>query len=239
MLTAQEDYSLRLFDHLESETKVLGGRGGHSADVNGIDVSPSGIVASVADDRLLLIWENGVPSSFQLNSIGKVVKFWEDGDGDKVIVVEAGNVIRVLDWRKNQWLYSIYPGQFGSCSDVGSAVIRDVTTINDHIIVTGNGWWKSYDPTKLKGGTGYTPATEEGRLNGWPRAAKLVSGHEFAAGLSRQQTFVYNLRNRNTSPVPINVMLPSNEISAAALNRQANIIAVAHGPRLILASTRD
>lgn len=125
---------------------------GHHAWINDVDCSPQGHVASTGSDKRLILWANGSFESFMLKSTGLAVKFWEDNESDRLLILETGGKVRVFDWRKSQWLVTIFV----------NAPVRGLGLYDGDVVAVGLGWWKSYHLPSLRGGCGYTYPYDDG-----------------------------------------------------------------------------
>lgn len=225
-------YDLSTKKHLK-----LGGLSGHQSFINSIDISADGqFIASTGDDRNLFIWENGSPRSFPLAGTGKIVKFWEGPEGDRVIVLEAVNKIRVLDWKKSEWLFTIHPAQSGCCGPASGSV-KDIAVSDGDILAIGLGWWKRYNLETLSGGCGYTIPSAENRFSKAPSSsATAVSSDGSLVGLVTPTTcYIHDPSLDSRGTFSLNYQLPAaGEITGVALRNRGDILAIANGKLLTL-----
>lgn len=229
------------------EKKVLGGSRGHSSYINSVDISPEGLVASTGDDRRLLLWdESGSPQNFPLDGAGKLVKFWSAPFGDVLIVLEAGNKIRLLDYNKSEWILTIYPGQAGCCGPM-TGNVRSFFVNNNYLYAVGVGWWKKYDLTNVQGGCGYTqPVVEESFITKPDKFSFVVtsslgssgngSSSDTTIGVASQNTqYIYDTAKEDSTKLyALNYTLSSDEIAAAAIRNEGDLLAIASGKLLTL-----
>lgn len=230
------DDTISVYDLRTEKTSKLGGLSGHSSYINSIDISADGqYIASTGDDRNLFVWENGSPRSYPLAGTGKVVKFWEGPEGSRVIVLEAVNKIRVLDWKNSEWLFTIHPAQSGCCGPTSGSV-KDIAVTNGDILAIGLGWWKRYNLTTLAGGCGYTiPTSESWFAKATPSSVTVVSADGALVGLvSPYSSSIYDPSNDSNGTFSLKYNLPATEITAVALRNRGDILAVANGKLLTL-----
>lgn len=230
------DETISIYNLETQVTNKLGGLSGHSSYINSIDISADGqYIVSTGDDRNLFIWENGKPRSFPLAGTGKVVKFWQGPDGDRVIVLEAVNKIRVLDWKNSEWLLTIHPAQSGCCGPASGSV-KDIAISNGDILAIGLGWWKRYNLATLAGGCGYTiPSSENRFAKASPSSVTAVSANSSLIGVvSPSASYIHDPSNDSSGTFSINYTLPADEITAAALRNRGDILAIANGKLLTL-----
>lgn len=225
LATAHPDNSISVLK--DGSIRQFGGTRGHSDKVTDVDISTTGIIASTGNDRYVLVWEESIPRSFRLSGMGQKVKFWNDGDSDRLIVLESDDKIRILDWRKGQWLLTIYPGK----------KVDDIGVIGGDLVAVGNGWWKKFNINSLTGGCGYTPPTDEGRLmtNGSSNG-KMALNKYFAAYASNDEADIFDLRN--ASEHGPQMQFNDRQVNAMALNTDKETLAVASGSCLLLYTPR-
>lgn len=228
---------------LDKDTRTLGGSGGHSSYINSVDISPDGLIASTGDDRRLLIWDqNGIPQNFPLEGSGKLVKFWSAPYGDIIIVLEAGNKIRLLDYTKSEWILTIYPGQAGCCGPA-SGNVRSFFVNNDFLYVVGIGWWKKYDLNNVKGGCGFTQSEQNGVFVTRPNNQSIAVTPSYNSGsaitsviglVSERAQYIHDTSKDNEQTFELKYTLPSDEITAAAIRNEGDVLAIASGRYLTL-----
>jgi hypothetical protein len=245
LIAVHDDYSMTLINNLEeSETKL--NKNGHTGDINDIDISDNGLIVSVGDDKQVIIWDNDkIQAKIPTYGIPTVVKFWADKDFDKIIVVENGNVVKVLDWRNKAWLYTIYPKSYSVNS---KSFIKDVIIHQNKIIVVGDGWLKKYSVDDLNGGTGYTYANEEVQLNGWVVDSKYITSPTSTStsanktpligGISSDRSSFYDFASNSNQVHQLKLQLPSLSVPAGRIN-SAGIVVFVSGMRLVLARPFD
>jgi len=239
IVAAHDDNTITLINHLNESKTKLGddGKRFHTGEINSIDISDNGTVVSTSDDKSIIVWEKDESRVFYLDNIATLIKFWTDKDGDKLIVVENGIAIKVLDYKKNQWLYSIYPLPY---STNAQPVINDVLIHNDKIIVIGDGWWKEYDPETLTNGAGYTSPNGESQLSGWIVNSKYIysKSKPFIGGISQNKSSFYDLSANSNQMHQFKLQLPSTEVTSGSIN-QEGVVVFASGSKLILAKPFD
>lgn len=233
-----DDHTMTVLNISTGEKIKLGeNNNGHSSYINSIDISSSGkYILSTGDDRNLIIWENEKPQTFTLAGTGKVAKFWEGSDGDRVIVLEAVNKIRVLDWKKSEWLLTIHPAQSGCCGP-SSGSVRDITTIpNGDILAVGLGWWKRYTLTALSGGCGYTvPSSESRFVKTASNPGLCVSGNASFIGIvTPSVSYIHDPERESQHTFSLNYKLPAQEITGLALRDHGGYLAIATGKLLTI-----
>lgn len=235
---SHSDYSISYIDLVKGEVTNLGGYRGHRSFVNGLDISYDGIVASTGVDRNLLIWEDvqQPPQLFRLSGSGLKVRFWDENDSDRLVVLEAGNKIRILDWRKRQWLLTIYPTTQDRSTPYGGNV-KDIGVYNSEIIAIGEGWWKKFHIPSLTGGCGYTAPTDHGRLisdnskNGMYNLSGRYIGYA-----NTQESSIYDLVTASEHGSHVDIQL--NQIASLALRERGDILAIASGTNISLVRNR-
>lgn len=233
LVVAQEDRQIVQINHLDGSSVKLGSNDKrHLDEINSLDVSEDGSVVSCGDDLQVIVWSHGDAKVTHLENVPTLVKFWMDQECDKVIVVENGNTVKVLDWRKSSWLYTIYPVPFAQGSPEH---IRDVHVINGKLVVVGSGWWKEYDPSELSGGAGYTYPQREGQLSGWVLDSKYVSSttRPLIGGIGAERSCFHDLGGKSGQTHLFKQLMPSVSVPAGAINHEG-IVAVASGAKLVL-----
>jgi hypothetical protein len=237
LVVAQEDRKIVVVNHLDGSRIQYGSstdqERAHSDDINSIDVSDDGLVVSCGDDRKVIVWESGHAKVAHVDNVPTLVKIWMDQDSDKIIVVENGASVKVLDWRKNEWLYTIYPQPFVQGTKPN---ILDVLTQNGKVVVIGEGWWKEYNPLELQGGAGFTYANSEGQLSGWTVNSKYISchsKHSLIGGIGSDRSCFYDLGDKSGQVYQFRLLLPSVSVPAGAINHNG-IAAFASGSKLVL-----
>lgn len=239
IVAAHDDNSITVINHLNESKTRLGVEGGegHVEEISSLDVSDNGTVLSASDDRTLIIWEKSESRTFYLDNIATMAKFWTDKDSDKIIVVENGNTVKVLDYKKNKWLYTIYPVTYSANAQ---PVINDVVIYNDKIIVIGNGWWKEYDSEALTNGAGYTVPSRESQLGGWIVKSKYISSKSkpLIGGISSDRSSFYDLSLNSNQMHQFKLQLPSLEVTSGSINYDG-VVLFASGFKLILAKPFD
>lgn len=232
LVMAHEDRSLTVVNHLGS-SKEKHYPVHHTDDINGIDVSEDGLVVSCGDDRQVIVWDHeGQHSVTHLDNIPTMVKFWMDQDCDKLIIVENGTTLKVMDWRKQQRLYTIYPTTFAQGA---TPVIKDVIVQGGELVVVGDGWWKRYNPAELQGGAGFTFANSEGQLSGWSVGSTYIqsSTKPLIGGVGSDRSSFYDLCDRTGKSHQFKMLLPSVAVTAGSINHQ-RVVACASGAKLVL-----
>jgi WD40 repeat protein len=197
----------------------LGGSLGHQSFINDVDISPQGYIASTGDDKKLILWTDGQPTApYRLASPGLAVKFWEDQDSDRLLVLEEGNKIRIFDWRKGQWVVTVFVGP--------EASIKGMGIYDGDIIAIGQGWWKSYHLPSLKGGAGYTFTYDDGaHVGGTSTDLVAYSNSRYVAYGSPSGVIFHDIGNAGEHGVKIEFDL-STEIQAIALRSQGDLCAL-------------
>ncbi|CAN6627700.1 hypothetical protein TRVA0_011S01838 [Trichomonascus vanleenenianus] len=210
-----------------SEIVTLGGSRGHDSFVNAVDISPEGLVASVGDDRTVLVWEGLQPRSFRLAAPGLAVRFWDDSDSDRLVVLEQGDKVRILDWRKGTWLLTVFPGK----------PVKAIGVHNGDLVVVGDGWWNKYNIPSLSGGCGYTPPTDSAQIISSNRGSDsvYVTAGDFIAHASTREVNLYDLET--PSEHGISAQCDVSEVRALALHPQGNALAVASNHSLFILNT--
>lgn len=248
LAASHSDHTVSYINLDQGEVKTLGGSSGHRSFINDLDISYDGVVASTGDDRNLLIWEdsnNKPPHLFRLSSVGLKVRFWDDNDSDKILVLEAGNKIRVLDWRKGQWLLTIYPSTLDSTSPFGGNV-KDIGIFNSEIVAIGNGWWKKFYIPSLTGGCGYTPPTDQGRLisvknndnnDGNDDDGLYSLSGRYIGYAADSEASIYDLVTAGEHGSHVSLHL--DQVSAITLRERGDILAVASGDKITLIKNRS
>ncbi|CCH46133.1 Nucleoporin [Wickerhamomyces ciferrii] len=237
--TALENNTIILIDHLSDIKKKLGVDGDikHTEDINSIDISENGTVVSAGDDKKIIVWGKDDSHVFHLDNIPTFVKFWIDKDSDKIIVVENGTTVKILDYKKSKWLFTIYPFSYSSNSQ---PVIKDVLINNDKIIIVGNGWWKEYDPESLINGAGYTKPNNENQVVGWDTNSRYISSKStpLIGAIGNDRSSFYDLSAKSKQSHQFKLQIPSFDIPAGSINSDG-IVAFASGSKLILANPFD
>lgn len=230
------DNTITVYDLTTEKRTKLGGLSGHSSYINSLDISSDGqYVVSTGDDRNLFVWENGSPCSFPLSGTGKIVKFWDSPEGDRVIVLEAVNKIRILDWKNSEWLLTIHPAQSGCCGP-SSGSVKDIAVSDGDILALGLGWWKKYNLATLSGGCGYTVPSSESRYSkASSSSVTIASGDGTLVGLvSPSACLIYDPSHDSKGAFSLNYNLPVGEVTGIALRDRGDILAVANGKLLTL-----
>lgn len=245
LIAVHDDFSLTLINNLEeSETRLT--KNGHTKDINGIDVSDNGLIVSIGDDQQIIIWENDeVKNKIPCFGIPTLVKFWADKDFDKIIIVENGNCVKILDWKNSEWLFTIYPESY---SNNLTSFIKDVIIYQEKLIVIGDGWIKKYNIDELKGGTSYTYPEEEIQLNGWIVGSKYITSptstsasvnkRPLIGGINIDRSSFYDFASTSNQILQFKLQLPSLSIPAGRINSNG-VVAFVSGSRLILARPFD
>lgn len=236
LVMCQENRDIIVMDHLDGKKHSVSGADRHLEDINSIDVSEDGHIVSCGDDRRVVVWgPNGSTRVKYLDGVPTLVKFWTDKDLDKVIVVEDGSKVKVWNWRKDEWLYTIYP----ECFIPGTPPsILDIVTNDGNITVIGDGSWKQYVPAELEGGAGYTFPNSQGRLKGWGvnkcQYLSSTSNCGLIGGVGTDRSFFYNLFGDNSGHVyQFKLQLPCVSVPAGSINHNG-VVAFASGSRLVL-----
>lgn len=211
---------------------------GHTSYINSVDISADGkTIVSTGDDRMLIVWdESNHSTKFPLEGTGKVARFWEGPAGDRVVVLEAVNKIRVLDWKKSEWLVTIYPAQSGCCGPSSGSVKDIAITSTGDILAVGLGWWKKYILTTLSGGCGYTIPNAENRFSkSSPGAVVAVSSKGQLIGLAGSGNVEIHDPNNEFSSgsFSLNLKIPG-EITGLALRDRGDTLVVATGRQLTI-----
>lgn len=236
---SHSDYSISYIDLAKGEVTNLGGYRGHRSFINGLDISYNGVVASIGDDRNLLVWEDvqQPPQHFRLSGSGLKVGFWDESDSDWLVVLEAGNKIKILDWRKGEWLFTIYPTTLDATTPYGGNV-KDIGVFNSEIIAIGEGWWKKFHIPSLTGGCGFTPPTDKGRLISDNSRNGLYSLSGRYIGYSNtQESSIYDLVTASEHGSHVDVQL--NQITSLAIRERGDILAIASGTNITLVRNRS
>lgn len=216
---------------------------GHWDFVNSVDVNSEGVVASVGDDRQLLISSAHDTHKIKLEGAGRYVKFQEDC-GDHLVVLEGSNRLRVFDWRKLEFLYTVYSNdvvggskKIGCCGPptaVKAVALANGSGDSDQLLVLGNGWWRKYLSRSLQGGGGHTVPHAQGELYGsrqLQNALVCTAGVGHAAVVSAKTTFFYTIGNEKGWEVP-HVFVSG--LHAAAARIEGDMVAVSSGKQLTL-----
>lgn len=227
-------FDITLINTQSGKTTALGGSSGHSSYINSVDISSEGLVASTGDDRTLLVWEKGVPYNFSLGGAGKVVKFWSTADGDNIAVLEAGNKIRILNYRTREWILTIYPGQAGCCGP-SSGAVKDIMIVDQFLFAVGIGWWKKYDLTNIFGGCGFTSPAAESRFSRSPSSSfPAVSTSKFIGLATPTTQYIHDTSKGSDATYALDYTLPGDEITGAAIRSAGDVFAIASGNLLSL-----
>lgn len=239
LVACHDDNTITLINHLDESKVRLGVEGTqtHTGEINSVDISENGTIVCAADDKIVIVWEREESRVFYLDNIATLVKFWTDKDGDKIIVVENGNTVKVLDYKKNQWLYTIYPLSYSANAQPS---INDVLIHNDRVIVVGNGWWKEYDTELLNNGAGYTLPNGESQLAGWLLNSKYISSKSkpLIGGISNDRSSFYDLAANSNQVHQFKLQIPSIEVPAGSINHDG-VVLFASGSKLILVKPFD
>ncbi|KAG5366822.1 hypothetical protein CJU89_1268 [Yarrowia sp. B02] len=242
---AHDDNTISLINLANDAVERTDVKRGHYDFVNGIDVNADGMVASVGDDRQLLIYNDKleVVHKIKLDGAGRAVKFQEEG-GPRLVVLEGSNRLNVYDWEKGQFLYTVYSNDVvGGSKKIGCcgppAAVKAVSLTvgpnnSDLLTVLGSGWWRKYSSANLQGGGGHTVPNLQGELYGSRqlRNAVFCIGHDDAAVVSDKKTFFYSLlREESVKEVEYDFV---SGVEAAAVRERGEIVAVADGRRLVL-----
>lgn len=234
-------------------SKKLSSPEGHTSYINSVDISTDGLVVSTGDDHKLIVWEleqsnenqtqnEYTPKVFNLGGVGKSVRFWRNSNADWVVVLEAGNKVKILDWRKSKWMTTIYIGQSGCCGPLTGSV-KDIFIVDDFLYAIGLGWWKKFDLTALDGGTGITFPKSEGHFYKNPNSSSSslpvipnYTEDSHVMGLvTRDAQYIHDiLKNSSESTFKLDYKLPTNEISAAAVRSKGDVLAVVNDKILTL-----
>src|SRR5699024_4662431 len=165
------------------------------------------------------------PHLFRLSDAGLKVKFWDENDSDRVVVLEGGNKIRVLDWRKGQWLLTIYPSTLDPSDPFGGSV-QDIGIYNSEITVVGDRmWWKRFHIPSLTGGCGHTPPTDQGRLvsnNGRDGFYCLAGRYVGYAESSESSIYDFVTGGEHGSHVDLQL----NQVTGLALRNRGDVLAI-------------
>lgn len=209
---------------------------GHTSYINSVDISSDGkTIVSTGDDRMLIVWdESGQSIKFPLDGTGKVVKFWEGPAGDRVVVLEAVNKIRLLDWKKSEWLVTIHPAQSGCCGPSSGSVKDIAVTGSGDILAIGLGWWKKYVLSTLSGGCGYTIPNAENRFSASSQNSVVAvsKNGQLISLAGNNSVMIHDPSNEFSSSIfSLNLNLPG-EITGLALRDRGDILAVASGRQL-------
>lgn len=241
LLTVHEDFSLKLLNHVKDvEIELAGNR--HFDQVNCVDISENGFVASSSDDGELIVWDiaSGKSDKFYVDGVVTRLLFFIDKDCDKLVVVENNNCIKVLDWKSGSWLSSIYPQPFNSnCNDV----IKDVLIKDDKLLVIGEtGWIKKFVLNSLANGCGFTECKEEAQLTSWINNGHLVKNNAkaligvFGSSSNNSSSVFYNLSNSFSEFYQFNeneLNLPSLEVCCGSINSNG-IVGLVSGSKLLV-----
>lgn len=222
---------------------------GHYDFVNGIDVNLDGMVASVGDDRQLLIYSDKleVVHKIKLDGAGRAVKFQEDG-GPHLVVLEGSNRLNVYDWEKGQFLYTVFSNdvvggskKIGCCGPPAAvkAVALNVGQNHaDQLTVLGSGWWRKYSSANLQGGGGHTMPNKQGELYGSRQLSGAVFcvSNDTAVVVSDKKTLFYSLGTEKSIEVGCDFV---SGVEAAAVRAKGDLVAVAGGRALVLLNSAE
>lgn len=228
---AHPDYTISLVDATSGELSRLVGSNGHRAAISDIDLTSNGLVASVGLDRNLVVWENGTAFRFRLDGPGQKVRFWDDNNSDRVVVVDGTNRIRILDWRRGSWLLTIYTGQ-----DCGP--IQEIGIYNNDVLVIGDGWWKRYNLSSLSGGCGYTHPFDSGTLGATSHSKGMYkfSRNQHIGYASGSGAAIYDLVSFSEHGSQVEYSIPSPR--TIALRPRGDVLAVGSGNGITLVRNR-
>lgn len=227
-------FDITLVDTQSGKLTLLGGSSGHSSYINSVDISINGLVASTGDDRALLIWDDGTPFDFPLGGVGKIVKFWNSADSNIVVVLEAGNKIRVLNYQTKEWMLTIYPGQAGCCGP-STGSVKDIMITDKFLYAIGLGWWKKYDLENIYGGCGFTTPVAEQTFFQKPLSSHLVISNSRFIGLATAKLqLIYDTNKNKLYSLDFN--LPDDEITGLTISSTGEAFIIATGNILTLIS---
>ncbi|GMM38809.1 hypothetical protein DASC09_061480 [Saccharomycopsis crataegensis] len=232
--------------------------------INSMDVNDDGVIAVAMDSKQVMIYNcndiQPTPMSFRLTNIPTMVQFASFYNREYLLILEATNIVKILDWKSYEWLVSIYPTSYDS-NNAKSEVSNIFTTTNELLISGLNGWFKKYDLNEIIGGAGYTKPSSSGTLFGFlnPESSPTPvtiskSTNSFnnpqkkLANITKQQISVYDFDrvlktsaggdNGVVDPKVIKVNLPSYEICAGSISED-NVVAITSGTRLLLVSLNN
>lgn len=245
VVTGHDDNTITLINTDEEDSiQRTDVKRGHYDFVNGIDVNIDGMVASVGDDRQLLIYSERleVVHKIKLDGAGRAVKFQEDG-GPHLVVLEGSNRLNVYDWEKGQFLYTVFSNDVvGGSKKIGCcgppAAVKAVTLSvgqnhADQLTVLGSGWWRKYSSANLQGGGGHTVPNKQGELLGSRQLSGAVFcvSNDTAVVVSDKKTFFYSLGAEKRTEVNCDFV---SGVEAAAVRAKGDLVAVAGGRGLVL-----
>lgn len=244
--TSNEDNTISLINTAFEDNSVVTthvGRG-HFDFVNGVDVNPHGAVASVGDDRQLLIYDDTleVAHVIKLDGAGRAVKFQEDG-GPHLVVLEGSNRLKVFDWTTGAFLYTVFSNdvvggskKIGCCGPPAAVKAVTLTSGSNHsdvLTVLGSGWWRKYASAALQGGAGHTQPNAEGELYGSRQmnGALFCVTDDTAVVVGTKKTLFYALGGEKVGEVDCEFV---SGVEAAAVKKGGELVAVSGGRGLVL-----
>lgn len=155
MAASCADHSIQLISG--ESTLRLGGVSGHSKSIYGLDVvetEEGTTVASTGGDRVLIIWQQEIPTTFALKSVGVSVHFHPENT-PQILVCEETGAIRVLDWETSSWLVSIYSGPAVTYVDYLCNAVW--LTASKVAAVSRQGEWRVWDIGHIRGSLNTQP----------------------------------------------------------------------------------
>lgn len=152
-----------------------------------------------------------------------------------MIVLEAGNKIRILDWRKVEWLLTIYPGQ-GGCCGPSTGSVKDFFVVGGFLYTVGIGWWKKYDLSNISGGCGFTAPIAEFQFARGSNYSPFIAttSSSFIGMATSLSQYIHDSSKESDPTYVLNYKLPADDITAAAIRPQGDVLAIANGRLLTL-----
>lgn len=246
LVVGHDDNTLTLINIEENSIQRTDVKRGHYDFVNGIDVNMDGMVASVGDDRQLLIYSDKleVVHKIKLDGAGRAVKFQEEG-GPHLVVLEGSNRLNVYDWEKGQLLYTVFSNdvvggskKIGCCGPPAAVKAVALSVGQNHadqLTVLGSGWWRKYSSANLQGGGGHTVPNKQGELLGSRQLSGAVFcvSNDTAVVVSNKKASFYSLGAEKRVEVHYDFV---SGVEAAAVRAKGDLVAVAAGRNLVLLS---
>lgn len=227
----------------EGTTQRFGSEG-----VTAVDLTDDGVVAVTGDFKRVRVYNGVKYCDVRLENVGLGVKFATIFGRDCLLVVEAGGIIRVLDWKKLEWLATVYTVAYDLSSSAN--FVGEFFVSEEFLVVIGTtGGLAKYDLSGLKGGAGYSEPDQKGSLNGFSTVKSQ------AVVVARRGSVVYHvtsggvkyfdlssvlrnarLNDNSTTVVDFSqrkLRLPSVEVGNVAVNN-SGVVAVNCGEKLVL-----
>lgn len=169
---------------------------------NDAAVNDDGVVAITGDSKELALLNDPVGEvTIPLSSAGIRVKFISWHGKDYILLVEAVNVVRVIDWRSRATTLTIYPVPYDaqSTQPVICEVFFNESSL-ELLVVQSLGEYKVYDLDNIQGDSTYTSPSVSGLITGFvnpiiheAHVVRSATGFRLA-NVTRNQVLSYDFK---------------------------------------------